>query len=254
MAEMELFLRGAQKLGLTLKPKHLALFQLYYTELVEWNGRFNLTAITDFEGVQVRHLIDSLSCLQVLNCAELQAGARLIDVGTGAGFPGLPLRILCPGLRLTLLEATRKKVDFLKHIVARLDLRGVDVIWGRAEELGQQAAHRERYDWVVARAVAEMPTLAEYLLPLARVGGAVLAQKGESGPADVHAAEEAIRILGGSVRKLVEVSLHGLAETRYLVIVDKVATTPARYPRRAGMPSKRPLGVTQGRKNGASNR
>lgn len=238
---MERLIRGAQELGVPLKESHLALFQTYYEELVAWNQRFNLTAITDYEGVQVRHFLDSLSCLLALPRAELQAGARVIDVGTGAGFPGVPLKIVCPGMRLTLLEATRKKVIFLEHLVHRLGLRNVEVLQVRAEELGQRTGHRERYDWALARAVAEMPTLVEYLLPLVRVGGAALAQKGEGGPAEVHPAERAICVLGGRLRKLVPVDLHGLAETRYLVLVDKVAPTPARYPRRPGVPAKRPL-------------
>ncbi len=238
---MDKLLRGARELGIPLKENHLALFQTYYEELVEWNRRFNLTAITDYEGVQVRHFLDSLSCLLVLPRAELQAGARVIDVGTGAGFPGLPLRIVCPGMRLTLLEATRKKVEFLEHLLRRLGLSDVEVIHARAEDLGHRPGYREGYDWAIARALAEMPTLVEYLLPLVRVRGAILAQKGENAPAEVHSAEAAIRILGGRVRKLVPVGLHGLAETRYLVVVDKVAATPEKYPRRPGMPEKRPL-------------
>ncbi|HIE38299.1 MAG TPA: 16S rRNA (guanine(527)-N(7))-methyltransferase RsmG [Anaerolineales bacterium] len=239
---MDRLIRGAQELGIPLNKGHLSLFQAYYEELVEWNRRFNLTAITDYQGVQVRHFLDSLSCLLALPQADLQAGVRVIDVGTGAGFPGVPLKILCPGMHLTLLEATRKKVAFLEHLTRRLELRGVQVIHARAEELGRRPIHREQYDWALARAVAEMPTLAEYLLPLVRVGGAILAQKGEGGPAEVHAAEEAIRILGGRVQRLVLVNLHGLAETRYLVVVDKVAATPEKYPRRPGIPVKRPLG------------
>ena len=240
---MERLVRGARDLNVTLDASHLDRFRIYYEELVAWNRRFNLTAITDYEGVQVRHFVDSLSCLRALPQAELQAGARVIDVGSGAGFPGVPLKLLCPGMHLTLLEARQKKVAFLEHLVQRLGLHGVTVIHGRAEDVGRQLAHREQYDRALARAVAEMPTLVEYLLPLVRVGGTILAQKGENGPAEVHAAEEAIRILGGHVRRLVPVDLRGLAETRYLVVVDKVATTPDKYPRRPGMPAKRPLGV-----------
>lgn len=240
---MEQLARSLRHLGIALTESERALFRLYYQELVEWNQRFNLTAITDYEGVQVRHFADSLSCLLALPRAALQAGARLIDVGTGAGFPGLPLKILCPGLRLVLLEATRKKTEFLEHLVRRLGLQDVQVVWGRAEEIGQQPAHREQYDWAVARAVAELPTLVEYLLPLVRVGGAALAQKGESGPAEAHSAEEVIQLLGGRLRRLAAVDLHGLAETRYLVVIDKVAATPDKYPRRSGVPAKHPLGI-----------
>ncbi len=239
---MEKLVRGTRELGISLSEEHLTRFETYYRELVEWNRRFNLTAITDYEAVQVRHFLDSLSCLLALPTRCLREGIRIIDVGTGAGFPGIPLKIVCPHIVLTLVEATRKKVTFLEHLIDQLGLEDVRVIHGRAEELGRQRAHRERYDWALARAVAEMPTLVEYLLPLVRVGGAMLAQKGESAPAEVHAAAEAIRILGGEVRRLVPVHLHGIAETRYLVIVDKVAATPEQYPRRPGIPSKRPLG------------
>jgi len=238
---MEPLIAGVRKLNITLTTHQLVAFETCYRELVAWNQRFNLTAITDREGVLVRHFLDSLSCLKALSRAELAAGARVIDVGTGAGFPGLPLKIVCPGVRLTLLEATGKKVTFLEHVVRALGLQGVEVIHGRAEELGHDPVHRERYDWTLARAVAKMPTLAEYLLPLVRVGGAVLAQKGEGAAAEVHGADAAIVTLGGRVRQLVPVELRGLAETRYLVVVDKVATTPEKYPRRPGVPQKRPL-------------
>lgn len=154
----------------------------------------------------------------------------------------MPLKMVCPGMRLTLLEATHKKVTFLENVVGVLGLKGVEVIHGRAEELGRDPAYRERYDWALARAVAEMPTLAEYLLPLVRVGGTALAQKGEGAAAEVHGADAAIVTLGGRVRQLVPVELRGLAETRYLVVVDKVAATPEEYPRRPGVPQKRPLG------------
>jgi 16S rRNA (guanine527-N7)-methyltransferase len=238
---MEALTIGARDLSIALSEVHLALLEVYYRELVEWNLRFNLTAITDRDGVLVRHFLDSLSCLKALPLTELSAGARVLDLGTGAGFPGIPLKIVCPGMNLTLVEATGKKVSFLRHLIEALALSGVEIIHERAEALGQDPTHRENYDWVLARAVAEMPTLAEYTLPLARVGGHVLAQKGESAAAEVHRAESAISTFGGRVRRLVPVELHGLAETRYLVLLDKVAATPSKYPRRPGIPSKRPL-------------
>jgi 16S rRNA (guanine527-N7)-methyltransferase len=236
---MESLVAGTRELGVTLDDGHLAAFGVCYRELVDWNQRFNLTAITDWDGVLVRHFLDSLSCFKAMPRSGL-SGARVIDVGTGAGFPGLALKIVCPGMRLTLLEATRKKVTFLEHMVRVLDLE-VEVIHMRAEDLGRDPTHRERYDWALARAVAEMPTLVEYLLPLVRVGGAMLAQKGEDATAEVQRAESAIVTLGGRVRQLVPVELRGLAETRYLVVVDKVAATPDKYPRRPGVPRKSPI-------------
>ena len=238
---MDLLITGASELGITLTPRHLAAFETCYQELLAWNQKFNLTAITDREGVLVRHFLDSLSCLKALPHADLACGGRVIDVGTGAGFPGLPLKIVYPEMRLTLLEATGKKVGFLQYMAGALGLQRVQAIHGRAEDLGQDEAHREVYDWVIARAVAEMPTLVEYLLPLAKVGGAVLAQKGEGAAAEVHQADCAIKTLGGRVRQLVPVELRGLAETRYLVVIDKVAATPQKYPRRPGVPKKSPL-------------
>lgn len=241
---MQKLVVGARKIGVELTAGHLAAFDLYRRELQDWNTRMNLTAIADDEGIQIRHFLDSLSCLLAFRLPQARpptADVRLIDVGAGAGFPGLPLKILCPALQLTLLEATGKKVRFLEHLCDQLELEGVKVCHGRAEELGQDPAHREQYDWAVARAVAEMPILAEYLLPLVRVGGVCLAQKGENAPAEVRSAERALALLGGQLARLVPVELHGLAETRYLVLADKVAPTPDKYPRRPGMPTKRPI-------------
>lgn len=238
---MEPLLVGAHELGITLNDQHLAAFEVCYDELVAWNERFNLTAITDWKGVLIRHFLDSLSCLKAIPQSELASGARVVDVGTGAGYPGIPLKIVCPGMHLTLLEATSKKVGFLEHVIEKLGLEQVQAIHARSEQLGQDPGHREQYDWAVARAVAKMPTLVEYLLPLARVGGAILAQKGEDAAAEVQEADRAIATLGGEVRQLVPVELRGLAETRYLVVVNKVAPSPQKYPRRPGMPKKRPL-------------
>ncbi|MDF1514235.1 MAG: 16S rRNA (guanine(527)-N(7))-methyltransferase RsmG [Anaerolineae bacterium] len=238
---MNKLISGAQALQITLKPEQLEALRLYQEELIVWNQRFNLTAITDNEGIQIRHFLDSISCLLALEKGELLRGKHLIDVGTGAGFPGLVLKVLCPNMLLTLLEATAKKVTFLEHMVKQLSMENVVVLKGRAEELGQDPHHREMYDWAVARAVADMPILAEYLLPLVKVNGRMLAQKGERAPAEVHRSERAIHQLGGRLRRLVPVELHGIADTRYLVVVDKIASTPKRYPRRPGIPTKRPL-------------
>ncbi len=227
------------RLNLNLTSAQVKAFRVYAEELLAWNAHTNLTAITDPEGIDVRHFADSLSCLLVMR--SRLAGSLVVDVGTGAGFPGLPLKIVCPSFHLTLVEATGKKVDFLRHIVDRLKLTDVTLIHERAETLGQMPAHREQYDWALARAVAAMPTLAEYLLPLVKVGGHCLAQKGESAFQEIVEAQTAIKLLGGHVEQLKAVELPTVAETRYLVDIRKVAATPPQYPRRPGIPNKRPL-------------
>lgn len=225
-------------LGIRLAPRQMAAFERYEKELLEWNERFNLTAIRDVEGIRSKHFLDSLTCVQAWK--DTPPGS-LVDVGTGAGFPGIPLKILYPSLSLTLVESVGKKAEFCRHIVKTLNLDKVEVVQARAEEIGQMKKFREKFDWAVARAVANLPILVEYLLPLAKVNGSVLAQKGESGPAEAQASEKAIHVLGGHLRQLIEVTLPGVAEDRYLIVIDKVAVTPPNYPRRVGVPSKNPL-------------
>lgn len=228
-----------EHLNIKLTSAQLAAFDTYARELTTWNAHTNLTAITEPDAIAVRHFADSLSCLLVMR--GRLAGGRVVDVGAGAGFPGLPLKIVCPSMHVTLVEATGKKVAFLEHVVDVLGLGQVTLVNERAETIGQMPEHREQYDWVLARAVAAMPTLAEYLLPLAKVGGSCLAQKGETAPQEINDAQAAIRLLGGHVEQLRPVELPTVAETRYLVELKKVAATPPKYPRRPGMPNKRPL-------------
>ncbi len=225
--------------GLSLSSQQVSAFDRYAAELVEWNRRFNLTAITDREQIEVKHFLDSLTCLLAMRGRSL---GRAVDVGTGAGFPGLPLKIACPGLRLTLVESVGKKAQFCRHVVEVLGLEGVEVIHARAEELGRRPDHRESYDWALARAVAPLPVLVEYLMPLLKVGGRAVAQKGETGPAEAHAAEKALALLGGRLLQLIPVEIPGVAEARYLVVMEKTAATPPQYPRRPGIAARRPLG------------
>ncbi len=240
---MQRLLDGARALGLRLTAAQQAAFQLYYEELVAWNQTFNLTAITEYEQVQIRHFLDSLSCLLADETRVVlkRSDARLIDVGTGAGFPGIPLKLVCPDARLTLLEATGKKVTFLEHMVEQLGLRTVTAIKARAEELAHAPEHREQYDLALARAVAELPAVVEYTLPFCKIGGWVVAQKGEAGAAEAWTAGRAISLLGGELRRVMPVELPGLPEDRSLVVIEKVGPTPTTYPRRPGIPNKRPL-------------
>jgi 16S rRNA (guanine527-N7)-methyltransferase len=241
MAVVKLLAESARCLSLKLNEEHLRAFEIYYGELVAWNEKFNLTAITDYDQVQIKHFLDSLTCLLAVRSPRSEVRGKAIDIGAGAGFPGLPLKIVCPALQLTLLEATGKKVGFLEHIVSRLGLTGVEVIKGRAEELGRDAAHRERYDLALARAVAELPVLVEYALPFCKPGGLFVAQKGAEGETEAKSAEGAIAALGGVLRRIVHLELPHLAEPRSLVVIEKTAPTPEKYPRRPGIPSKRPI-------------
>ncbi len=243
-AERALLVEGARAFGLALSADQVAQFDRYLRALLDWNRRVNLTAITEPRAVVIRHFLDSLSCLLAFPAGE---GLAVIDVGTGAGFPGLPLKIARPDLRLTLLEATAKKVRFLEHVVQALGMSSVVVIWGRAETLAHDPAHRERYDCVVARALAELAALAELCLPFARLGGRVIAPKKGAVAAEIARARTAISLLGGRLWEPVPVTLPEEPERRFLVVIEKVQPTPPRFPRRPGMPVRRPLGVPRGR-------
>ena len=226
------------RLGLSLTSRQVDAFAWYLDELLRRNAQQNLTAVVDPRGIAVKHFLDSLTLVPLLGPA---ATGRMVDVGTGAGFPGLPVRIVCSGLRLVLVEATGKKAEFCRSVVEGLGLKGVEVLHARAEEVGRDPHHRQRYDVATARAVASLPVLLEYLLPLIRVGGRVLALKGENAPVEAHQSQRALELLGGRLRQLHLVELPGVAELRYIVEVEKTAATPEVYPRRPGIPTKRPL-------------
>ncbi|MGD2027658.1 MAG: 16S rRNA (guanine(527)-N(7))-methyltransferase RsmG [Anaerolineales bacterium] len=225
--------------GISLDDAQFNAAHRYADLLHTWNQKINLTGLSSPEDIRIKHFLDSLSCQQVLKDTSRES---IVDVGTGGGFPGLPLKLLYPEMRLTLVESTAKKTAFLSLVVQELGLKQVEVVNARAEEIGQNPEHRESYDWAVARAVALLPVLAEYLLPLVRVGGRVIAQKGETAPEEVESAGEAIEILGGQLSDLQEVDLPGIDDKRFLVVIGKVAPTPEKYPRRVGIPAKRPLG------------
>lgn len=242
---LELLAQGSQQLNLTLTDQQLAQFARYYQELLLWNDRFNLTAITDDHGVQVKHFLDCLIGLRILE-EELrpplaQPALHCLDVGTGAGFPGLPLKIARPQWQWTLLDGTGKKILFLNELVAQLGLTAVTVLQGRAEELGRQVGYREQFDLVTARAVAPLNSLVEYLLPLTRVGGLVMVYKGSSAPQEFMEARKAIDVLGGEAVRLAPVQVPFLTEKRFILLLKKSRPCPAVYPRGQGLSRKKPI-------------
>jgi len=228
----------SENLEIDLSPAQSKTFAEYASLLLEWNQKFNLTAITDPQEIQLKHFYDSLTCLRAIP----PEAKSLIDIGCGAGLPGIPLKIMLPGLKLVLVDSVGKKVEFCKIAAQELGLTDVTALHARVEDLGQDKMHREQYDWAVARAVAPLPVLAEYLLPLVRVGGSMLAQKGASAASELQLANKAIRILGGGQAKEDSFELPVTHDQRALIQVVKEKNTPAQYPRKAGTPSKKPLG------------
>ena len=237
MTLRNLLITKTNEWGLALSELQLEQFERYAAELSRWNERTNLTTITDPQEIGVRHFLDSLSLAQVWRS---QPPASLADIGTGAGFPGLPLKLLWPEMRLLLVESVGKKTEFLSHMVDVLQLRDVEIRTSRAEELGRDPRYREQFASVTARAVATLNVLAEYCLPLCQVGGAFVAPKSAAGEGEAQAAQGAIQRLGGEFGQSVPVQLPGV-EPRALIVVHKMRPTPSQYPRRVGIPVKRPL-------------
>lgn len=228
-------------LGIELSGEQIKKFRVYLGELTEWNLRFNLTAIQTPEEIEVKHFADSLAVLKGLDLSCLKNGTRVIDIGTGAGFPGLPLKIVLPQIDLALLESTAKKTVFLSHVIERLSLENVTVLYGRAETLAATPGHRESYDIAVSRAVARLDTLSELCLPFCRIGGLFIAHKKDGIAAEIAATAGAARKLGGGAARIVPYNLPGMDDGRCLVVIPKVSPTPEQYPRRPGIPGKNPL-------------
>ena len=237
---MRVLMAGAEKLGVRLGPAQLGLFRRYYDELQEWNTLVNLTSVTGWEEVQRTHFLDSLSVSLAVPPEMLESG-RFVDVGSGAGLPGVPLKIAFPGLRATLIDSTAKKTNFLAALKEALDLPDLDLRTDRAETLAHDPGLRESFDFVVCRAVASMPVLAELAVPFCRIGGIVVAQKAQGAEDEVRDACGAIEALGARLREIREVAVDNLNGTRCLVVLEKTNATPVRYPRRPGIPKKRPL-------------
>lgn len=211
-------------------------FVIYMELLREWNERMNLTAITDEEGILVKHFFDSCSISDFVG-----NNSKIIDVGTGAGFPGLPLKIVNDSLNLTLVDSLNKRINFLNEVKNRLGLKDVETVHGRAEDVGIDNKYREKYDFAVSRAVAELRILVEYLLPLVKVGGKVIVMKGPNVDEEVENAKKAIKLLGGEIEKIESFKLGDTDNERTVIIIKKIKNTELKYPRKAGIPKKSPL-------------
>ena len=237
---MRLLRAGAAALGIPISTAQSEQFLRYYKELVEWNGRVNLTSVTGWEEVQTRHFLDSLTVTLAIPPRMLTSG-HFLDVGSGGGFPGMPLKIAFPGLRATLIDSTSKKTAFLVHLREVLGMRDVEVRTGRAETLAHEPNLRDTFDFALARAVGSLRVLAELALPFCRLGGMVIAQKNLNSNEEIERAQKAVETMGGMLKEVKEVPLDNLGAPRGLVVLQKVSETPERYPRRPGIPAKRPL-------------
>ena len=235
---MELLITGAEKLGLQLNTGQIEKFQNYFDKLIEWNRKFNLTAITDYTEVQLKHFLDSLTISLVWKPSDTDF---VLDVGSGAGFPALPLKIAFPGFRLVLMEAVGKKTVFLAQIIRELGLDNVEIVKGRAEEFGRDIRYREKFNVVLGRALAKMPSLVEMTLPFCKIGGIIISPKKGEFLEELRDAQRAIDLLGGKMRSPFKVELTEFTDKRYLIVIDKISQTPSTYPRRPGIPQKRPL-------------
>ena len=229
---------AAEAASLSLSEEQILKFTRYDALLVDWNERMNLTAITEPRDVAVKHMVDSLTAYD----AALFSGApTVIDVGTGAGFPGIPLKIFDPSIRLTLMDSLAKRLAFLEAVVEDLGLTGVTCVHARAEDAAHEPQRRERYDIAVSRAVARLPVLLEYTLPFVKKGGHLIALKGRTAEEEATDAKRALKLLGGRLETIRPVTLPGLSDKRAVLTLTKIAPTPKAYPRKAGTPAKKPL-------------
>lgn len=229
---------AATEYGLNLTEDQISAFNKYYELLYEWNKKINLTAITEPKDVAIKHMVDSLSCFK----ADLfKENTSLIDVGTGAGFPGLPLKIFYPSLKLTLLDSLNKRVKFLQLVVDELGLKDVEVIHARSEEAARNKKYREKFDLATARAVARLPIICEYCLPFVKDGGTFIALKGRQYEEEATQAQKAIKVLGGKISDIMPVKLPEIDDKRAVIYIKKIKSTPKTYPRKAGTPERNPI-------------
>jgi len=232
---------GAQKIGINLNKEQIKIFSQYLELLIQWNQKINLTSLKTPQEIIIKHFLDSISCIKVFDKYIDIEGISIIDVGTGAGFPGIPIKIVCPSISLSLLEARKKKTIFLEKIVEEMNFQRVEILNGRAEAFGKCPDYREKYDIALSRAVALLSTLSEYCLPLIRVGGLFVAQKGRSYKEEIDKALKTVQLLGGELIGVENVRIPFINQERYLLVIKKIKDTPSKYPRKEGLPQKRPL-------------
>ena len=230
--------QGCQEMGIVLDGEQRQQFVDFYEYLVEKNKVMNLTGITEFQEVLVKHFLDSLACVKAVDIKKVK---RMMDVGTGAGFPGVPLKIAFPHLEACLLDSLKKRVNFLEETFDLLKLTDITAVHGRADEYAKNKAYRESFDLCVSRAVSNLATLSEYCLPYVKVGGSFISYKSGTVQEEAEQAEKAVKILGGKIRDVVYFSLPDSEIQRSLVVIEKVKSTPGKYPRKAGTPLKEPL-------------
>lgn len=235
---IEMLKEGTGKMGIEISDRQADQFIRYKDILLEWNQKMNLTAITEEKEVIVKHFLDSLSCIQT---QYLRDDDKIIDVGTGAGFPGIPLKIALPSIDLTLLDSLKKRVGFLEEVFTQVGLTGVEFVHGRAEDLGKNKDYREKYDCVVSRAVAALNVLVEYCMPFIRVGGYFICQKGPNLKDEIEDAKKAIKVLGGEIVEQIRPDIPFSDREHNILIIKKVKQTPSKYPRKAGKPNKEPI-------------
>ena len=235
-----MFIQQTRELGINIKQSQERTFEKYYKELLRWNERMNLTGITKRKEVYEKHFLDSLSLVKAI---DLKKESFILDIGTGAGFPGIPLKIVFPHLRVVLLDSLRKRVDFLEHLINYLELDEIESYHGRAEDFAKEEEFRQQFDIVVSRAVSSLPILSEYSLPFVKVGGFFVPYKGGDVDEEVKNSIYAIEILGGKFQECISFELPMTNISRSLLKIEKVLDTPAKYPRRAGKAEKSPLSI-----------
>lgn len=238
MHDPHILCHDLKKWNIELSDKQIGQFMDYYDLLTEWNSFMNLTAITDFDEVILKHFVDSISLCKYIS---FQKGDTLIDIGTGAGFPGIPIKIICPDCKITLLDSLNKRINFLNTVIEQLHLTDIITIHGRAEDIAKTKEHRENYNYAISRAVANLSTLSELCIPFVKQNGYFISYKSEKGNEELLEAKNAIEILGGSVDKQISYQLPDSDLSRNLILIRKRNITPKKYPRKAGIPSKEPL-------------